>query len=79
MPTIFTKGKYRFFFFSREESRIHVHVASPDGEVKIWLEPKISVAKVVNLPQTEVHEIVEIVENRKEEIYAFWNKHFTKS
>lgn len=31
-PTVFRDGPFRFFFFSREEARIHVHVSHPDGE-----------------------------------------------
>jgi len=76
LPTVFIEGPYRFYFFSREETRKHVHVASSDGEVKIWLEPEISVAKVVNLSNTEVNTILEIVKKRKEDIDADWNKHF---
>ncbi|MGN0732276.1 MAG: DUF4160 domain-containing protein [Treponema sp.] len=76
MPTVFIEGPYRFYFFSREETRKHIHVASSDGEVKIWLEPEITVAKVVNLSPTEVNTILEIVQKRKEDIYANWNKHF---
>jgi len=38
-PTIFQFRKFRFFFFSREEPRMHVHVRTPDGEAKFWLEP----------------------------------------
>ena len=44
-PTIFREGPYRFFFFSREESRLHVHVASADGEVKFRLSPQIELAE----------------------------------
>lgn len=33
-PTIFRHGPYRFFFCSREETRMHVHVSHPDGEAK---------------------------------------------
>ena len=33
-PTILRDGPFRLFF-SREETRIHVHVAHPDGEVKL--------------------------------------------
>jgi len=33
-PTVLREGQFRFFFFSREEPRIHVHVAHPDGEAK---------------------------------------------
>lgn len=37
-PTVFRDGPFRFFFFSREELRIHVHVQSADGEAKFWQE-----------------------------------------
>jgi uncharacterized protein YfaP (DUF2135 family) len=43
-PTVFREGKYRFYFFSKEETRIHIHVISPDGEAKYWLDPIISLA-----------------------------------
>lgn len=76
MPTVFLQGKYRFYFFSREETRKHIHVSCADGEVKIWLEPTIERAKVVNLSEKEVNEIIEIVNERKEEINAYWDKHF---
>jgi hypothetical protein len=33
-PTVFRDGEFRFFFFSREESRVHIHVSHPDGEAK---------------------------------------------
>ena len=48
-PTIFREGKYRFFFFSREESRIHVHISHPDGEAKFWLTPELELATSIGL------------------------------
>jgi len=39
MPTILRVKDYRFFFFSREELRQHVHIQSQKGEAKFWLEP----------------------------------------
>lgn len=44
-PTIFRAAGLRFFFFSREEERIHVHVLGEEGEAKVWLEPRIEVAR----------------------------------
>lgn len=44
-PTVFRESGYRFFFFSREEARQHVHIVSGDGEAKFWLEPEIELAK----------------------------------
>lgn len=79
MPTIFIEGPYRFYFFSREETRRHVHVISSDGEIKIWMEPSIEVAHTVNLSEKQVNEILKIVESRKEEINGSWNKHFGKN
>jgi hypothetical protein len=43
-PTVFRLRNYRFYFFSREEPRMHVHVLSPDGEAKFWIEPTIELA-----------------------------------
>ncbi len=33
-PTVFRYKNYRFFFFSREEKRRHVHVECPEGEAR---------------------------------------------
>ncbi|MDO9130066.1 MAG: DUF4160 domain-containing protein [Anaerolineales bacterium] len=43
-PTIHREGPYRFYFNSREESRMHVHVESPDGKAKFWLGPFVALA-----------------------------------
>jgi hypothetical protein len=44
-PTVFRSGGYRFYFFSREETRKHVHVHHAAGEAKFWLEPEIELAR----------------------------------
>ena len=44
-PTVFNEKGYRFFFFSREETRMHVHVHCAEGEARYWLEPEIELAK----------------------------------
>jgi hypothetical protein len=43
-PTVFREGEFRFYFFSREEHRMHIHAQSPDGEAKFWIEPRIEIA-----------------------------------
>ena len=45
VPTIFREEGYRFYFFSREESRPHVHVESVEGEAKFWLDPEIELVR----------------------------------
>jgi hypothetical protein len=40
-PTVLRVKDYRFYFFSLEEPRMHVHVASSEGDAKFWLKPTI--------------------------------------
>lgn len=44
-PTIMRIGSYRFFFNSNEENRMHVHVQTPKGVAKLWLEPIVTLAE----------------------------------
>ncbi len=75
-PTIFREGPYRFFFFSREESRMHVHVASSEGEAKFWLEPRLELAENYGLSEREVTTAVKILKRRGDEIRTAWRSHF---
>ncbi len=75
-PTIFLYRSYRFYFFSRDEPRLHVHVISPDGEAKFWLEPKIELAVNQGLSATELNELKKIVEERQNEIRDNLQRHF---
>ena len=75
-PTIFREGSYRFFFFSREEPRVHVHVVSPDGEAKFWIEPTVSLANFEGLSARQLRQLQTIVEEREREIRQAWKRHF---
>jgi hypothetical protein len=75
-PTIFRYKQFKFFFFSREEERMHVHVLCPDGEAKFWLDPTIELARSHNLKAKTVKEIEKIIEERSDEIRKAWKKHF---
>ena len=75
-PTVFRERGYRFFFFSREEPRMHVHVMSGSGEAKYWLEPEIELAKNHQLSRKELREIEEIIEAHLNELQTAWNAHF---
>jgi diadenosine tetraphosphate (Ap4A) HIT family hydrolase len=75
-PTIFREKGYRFFFFSREETRMHVHVIGVEGEAKFWLEPRIELAKSHRLSQPRLNEIRQIIEVHYNELTSAWQKHF---
>ncbi len=73
-PTILRVKGYRFFFFSREEPRKHIHVACADGEVKFWLEPMIQLAVNHGLGAVQLHEIEHIIEEYYAVFLESWDK-----
>ena len=75
-PTVFREGAFRFFFFSREESRIHIHVAHTDGEAKFWLKPSIELAMNQGLNSKQISEALMLVKNHEKEILNAWHDHF---
>ncbi len=55
---------------------MHVHVVSPDGEAKFWLEPQIELAMSKGLGTVELSELKRIIEERQHEIREHWRRHF---
>ena len=76
-PTVFREDGYRFFFFSREETRMHVHVYCGDGEAKFWLEPDIELARNHNLSRKQLKTIKKMIEERPNDIRNAWQKYFS--
>ena len=74
-PTVFKEGKYRFYFFSKEELRIHIHVISPDGEAKFWLEPIIALVNYSGFSKKQLNFLQKSVERHKNEIIKKWEEH----
>ena len=55
---------------------MHIHVFSPNGEAKFWLEPTVALCESYRLSNRELNELQKIVEERKNEIKRAWKKHF---
>lgn len=75
-PTVLKEKGYRFFFFSREESRMHVHVISGDGEAKFWLKPVLQLAKSYRYNRNQLKEIESIIEEHHNEFISAWQHYF---
>ncbi|CAN5891342.1 DUF4160 domain-containing protein [soil metagenome] len=75
-PTIVRDGQFRLFFFSREESRIHVPVSHADGEAKFWLTPTVHLATNIGLSSTQLRQAQAVVEAHIREIENAWHRHF---
>ncbi len=75
-PTILRLKGYRFYFFSREEIRPHVHVSHGTGEAKFWLEPRLELAHNSGLSPRRIDAARKILEEHDYEVRAAWKAHF---
>lgn len=75
-PTVLRVGGYRYYFFSREETRPHVHVQHPTGEAKLWLNPTIEVAQNWGLSKPRLNAALRHAREHADEIRNAWKAHF---
>ena len=75
-PTIVRDGQFRLVFFSREEMRIHVHIAHPAGEAKFWLTRQVALATYTGLSAPQLRQPQVVVAAHLEEIQNAWKHHF---
>jgi hypothetical protein len=75
-PTVFRSGPFRFYFFSREEARPHVHIQTSEGEAKFWISPEIELAKNYGLSSKDLGKIRELIEEHEHDIRSAWHDHF---
>ena len=75
-PTVFRARGYRFYFFSREETRPHIHAHHATGEAKFWLEPEIEPARNYGLSPTRLNTARRLIMEHENEIRTAWEEHF---
>jgi len=75
-PTVFREAGFRFYFFSREEERIHIHVSHPRGEAKVWLDPEIAIARNHGLTEKQLATVQRLIKRHENEIRSAWKEHF---
>ncbi len=75
-PTVLRVGRLRFYFFTREEERVHIHVEAPEGEAKFWIEPEVELALNRGLSERDIHTAVNIIKEHRNELRSAWRQHF---
>jgi hypothetical protein len=73
-PTVFREAGFRFYFFSREEPRMHIHVQSSNGEAKFWLDPDIQIAQKHGRSMKELNEADGLIKEHQDEIQTAWHQ-----
>ena len=76
-PTLLQKDGFRFYFFSREEARAHVHVQRAEGEAKFWLSPKVGLALNKGLKARQIAKALLLVEENQDAFRKAWSTHFS--
>ena len=74
MPTVLRIGAFRFHFYSDEGLEpAHIHVATPDGECKFWLQP-VRLARNIGLAPHTVREIEKLVFQHQKVLVEQYNE-----
>jgi hypothetical protein len=76
VPTVFTNGPYRFYFYSHEPNEPpHIHVDRDDLSAKFWLAP-VALARNFGFSAVELRRVEYMVEEHRIELLEAWNGHF---
>ncbi len=77
MPTVMKLGSYRFHFYSDEgKEPPHIHVATPDGECKFWLEP-VRLARNRGIAPQNIRQIEKIIFEHRELLEEKFHEYFS--
>lgn len=66
----------QFYFYSNEESRMHIHYKRDGKKAKFWLIPAIELAKNNGFSKHELNKIEEQLKEVQNECIKKWEKHF---
>ena len=56
--------------------RKHIHVESPEGEAKFWLEPAVELAMNHEIRQQDITVIKEFITKHYDDFIDAWKRHF---
>lgn len=74
MPTVLRIGRFRFHFYSDERDEpAHIHVATVDGECKLWLDPVVLAGNRGLKPET-VRQIERLVYEHAADLREKYNE-----
>jgi hypothetical protein len=76
MPTVLRIGSFRFHFYSDEGNEpSHIHIETPDGECKFWLDP-IILARNKGVPPSIVRNLEKLVFEHQSLLLEKFNEYF---
>jgi hypothetical protein len=79
MPTVLKIYGLRFFFYSKEESRMHIHVEIQGEGAKVWMDTFEVAFHSKGLSKKDLSNIVKLVRKYEKEIKQAWFEHFGRN
>jgi len=76
-PLFLNEKGIRFFTWSKEGLRRHVHATKGQKYCKYWLEPVIELAENRGFKTHELNQIKEIIEKNEKGFNERWSEHFS--
>lgn len=78
MPTVLWIGSFRFHFYSDESDEpAHIHVRSPDGECKFWLE-SVGLARNRGISGHDLRNIERLVFEHQQFLIGKYHEHHNR-
>src|SRR5688572_26601165 len=77
-PTVLRVKGFRFYFFSREEPRAHVHVQHAEVEAKFWILAIVELNANYNVKTKSLVEGQRLLVEHANEILNAWAKHIPR-
>jgi len=74
MPVVLVINNIKFFFFSNEGLRPHVHIKLAEFEIQVWLDDLTIKQGCKN--KAVQKEMVRLVQKHREELVDSWNEFF---
>ncbi|GHT60796.1 hypothetical protein FACS189451_01500 [Bacteroidia bacterium] len=75
-PVFLTENGFRFYTWSKEEPRKHIHVIKDEKYCKFWLEPLIELAENKGFKSFELNQIIKIIKQNEKSFNKKWIEHF---
>jgi hypothetical protein len=75
-PVIFRQAGFKFFFYSSEDSRMHVHVERAGANAKFWIEPAVELAHNRGMSRRDLSTAQALAWEHVDEIRDFWKTYF---
>jgi len=72
-PTVLRIGPYMFFFYSREETRPHIHIEEGKKIAKFWIKP-VNLAESYGFSTRELNKLEGLVSENEELILREWRE-----